>query len=574
MPIRRIPLSHLVSLLALTLPAHAGVEAKPPSGGASAATPAPASASADAPEVDLRLLRSAAQDYIGFRRGRLSARRKLSYVAECLAHPGDNVYCAFVPEIRRQARAGVGDAPDAASSPEAAPNEKAPTRRVDPFQVAEWLERAELGKLGELTETQLHRALRNFPNWDPLQKVADAATQASSCPAPAILTALAQKAEEFFPDEKYRQLALGLYGRSGACGDDEAAKKARYRGALLEIWAGQCHRAEPGLTKLADEPGGDYVSRALFWRAFCARAEGRKMVASALRNRLYKENPLSYHGLLLSENRPAKVARLMALTEPAMQTRSQSRPEFNTSILAVEMLRSLKAHDLALDALNALAERMDQAELPFRLYAAMLMNQSGGSVGQFKLLSSVFREDPAAISKNTLELFYPLRRFEILKRQSARTGMDPYLIAALIRQESGFNERARSPVGAVGLMQLMPRTARTLARVSTRQLYNPATNVKLGVKFFRRLLARFDNDAELALAAYNAGPEKVDEWKRRYPTDNRVLFLDLIPYRETRNYVALIARNYFWYRSLYGEDQPARRGSALFSLGGAHSRSM
>jgi soluble lytic murein transglycosylase len=74
----------------------------------------------------------------------------------------------------------------------------------------------------------------------------------------------------------------------------------------------------------------------------------------------------------------------------------------------------------------------------------------------------------------------------------------------------------------------------------------------LGVKFFSSLLDRFSGDAELALAAYNAGPERVDSWLKRYPVANRALFVDLIPFRETRDYVSLIARNYYWYQALYG----------------------
>jgi soluble lytic murein transglycosylase len=93
--------------------------------------------------------------------------------------------------------------------------------------------------------------------------------------------------------------------------------------------------------------------------------------------------------------------------------------------------------------------------------------------------------------------------------------LDPFLVTALIRQESAFNEHARSPVGALGLMQLMPETARRMERVSKRELLDAKTNVRLGVKYFTGLLARFDSDPELALAAYNAGPEKVDDWRRR-----------------------------------------------------------
>ncbi|NDD91764.1 hypothetical protein EBZ37_06740, partial [bacterium] len=76
-------------------------------------------------------------------------------------------------------------------------------------------------------------------------------------------------------------------------------------------------------------------------------------------------------------------------------------------------------------------------------------------------------------------------------------------------------------------------------------------NVRLGVKFFRHLVTRFSGKVDLALAAYNAGPERVDDWLRRYQVEDPVLFVDLIPFRETREYVSLISRNYYWYLQIY-----------------------
>ena len=112
----------------------------------------------------------------------------------------------------------------------------------------------------------------------------------------------------------------------------------------------------------------------------------------------------------------------------------------------------------------------------------------------------------------------------------------------------------------------MPGTARRMEHVTKRELLDARTNIRLGVRFFQRLMNRYDGDAELALAAYNAGPDEVDRWVKRYKVTDRMLFLDLIPFAETRSYVAFIARNYYWYLSLYhGKmgDHPAK-GSDLF----------
>src|SRR5207245_1262223 len=105
-------------------------------------------------------------------------------------------------------------------------------------------------------------------------------------------------------------------------------------------------------------------------------------------------------------------------------------------------------------------------------------------------------------------------------------GVRTDLVRAVMQVESGFNPMARSPKGALGLMQLMPATIR---QYSVRNPFDPADNVRAGVAYLRELLDRYSNNEELALAAYNAGPSAVDRHGQTVP-----------PYRETRNYVAQI----------------------------------
>ena len=117
---------------------------------------------------------------------------------------------------------------------------------------------------------------------------------------------------------------------------------------------------------------------------------------------------------------------------------------------------------------------------------------------------------------------------DLIAQHAQINGLRTDLVRAVVQVESGFNAYARSPKGAKGLMQLMPATAKEFGVVNP---YNPVENVRAGTAYLRRLLDRYDNNEELALAAYNAGPGAVDKYGENVP-----------PYRETRDYVTKIDR--------------------------------
>jgi soluble lytic murein transglycosylase-like protein len=141
------------------------------------------------------------------------------------------------------------------------------------------------------------------------------------------------------------------------------------------------------------------------------------------------------------------------------------------------------------------------------------------------------------------------RPFEdLILSHSREQGVRPELVRAVMQVESAFNPRARSPKGALGLMQLMPATARQYGVVNA---FDPAQNVRAGVTYLRALLDRYGNDETLALAAYNAGPNAVDRHGQAVP-----------PYRETRNYVAQINR--MAGKGVY--ERPELRGNRIYKV--------
>ncbi|MEE2671212.1 MAG: lytic transglycosylase domain-containing protein, partial [Bdellovibrionota bacterium] len=156
--------------------------------------------------------------------------------------------------------------------------------------------------------------------------------------------------------------------------------------------------------------------------------------------------------------------------------------------------------------------------------------------------------------KKVLEILFPTPYFHQIKKEIDKE-FDPVIALSLIRQESGFNRRARSRVGARGLMQLMPATARRFKRrLKTSHLYNPSTNINIGTKYFNNLLNRYDNNLVYSLAAYNAGEHRVDRWQSDFLSNDSILKdIENIPFRETRKYVKLIFRNIFFYKMLLKE---------------------
>ncbi len=157
---------------------------------------------------------------------------------------------------------------------------------------------------------------------------------------------------------------------------------------------------------------------------------------------------------------------------------------------------------------------------------------------------------------------YPVANLDPVAEPGLLPGSDPFLIAAVIREESSFDFNAVSKAGAIGLMQLMPQTAERAARqlqfleFEPEMLRDPRLNVRLGTWYMSRLLRRFEGNIVFAVAAYNAGPEAVSRWIRKRPGLPPDEFIEEIPYPETRGYLKRVLRSYYEYRAIYAPPAP------------------
>jgi soluble lytic murein transglycosylase len=168
------------------------------------------------------------------------------------------------------------------------------------------------------------------------------------------------------------------------------------------------------------------------------------------------------------------------------------------------------------------------------------------------------RSDTAWRDPRVVRLIYPLLFGDTLKSAARAKGLDPALVAAIVRQESAFNPKAVSVSGARGLMQLMPTVGRSLAQArgvspwDPDLLDDPSLNLTLGVAHFATFLSQQNGNVVRTLAAYNAGPSRVATWSVKRGVDDPEVFVERIPFNETRDYVRAIMRGKDIYAALYG----------------------
>jgi soluble lytic murein transglycosylase len=304
-------------------------------------------------------------------------------------------------------------------------------------------------------------------------------------------------------------------------------------------------------------PRADTRPAWLYWSARANETLGHRDAAIA-RYRLVATDYLnSYYGRLASK---ALDAQKEPAVSPTVEASSGTTP---TAVPNDGVIRQLIALELYEDAVRELqyAQRVTGDSPAIQATYGYIYNRQGDLRRGINAMKRAYPQYLAAggeeLPADLLGVLFPLDYWPLIKKYSASHQLDPYIISALIAQESTFDHDVRSSANAYGLMQVIPGTGRRYARslgmrrFSTATLTDAESNVRIGTAYFKDLVDRFGG-AHFALASYNAGEHRIARWISERPGISQEEFIDDIPYPETQNYVKKILGTAEDYRRLYG----------------------
>lgn len=342
--------------------------------------------------------------------------------------------------------------------------------------------------------------------------------------------------------------------------------EARWRLAWAAYRADRMAEATRHLHRLAAEtPDPLDALRARYWLARSQEAQAPEQAREALA-KLAREVPFTYYGGRAAERGANDLQAILAGVDRApVQARAGRLPAVRRQ--RVEILIEAGLQDAAVLELEALRKRVKLSERLDRIALAELFARAERYHDAEKLMldHDLYRLAKGPGPGDALaawHLAWPRAYASDLEPAAKRHGVEPELVYAVMREESGYRPKVLSAVGAHGLTQIMPETGQRLAKqlgrppLDPRQLLEPAINLELGAYYLSRLMARTDGRLSAAIASYNAGPGAVGRWLARdgeLPDD---VWVESIPYRQTRRYVKRVLRSVRVYRTLAAKSAP------------------
>ncbi|HWR36287.1 MAG TPA: transglycosylase SLT domain-containing protein [Clostridia bacterium] len=349
------------------------------------------------------------------------------------------------------------------------------------------------------------------------------------------------------------------------------ASYAHWKATWLNFRQGRNEEARREFEKHVEQyPRSVEVAAALYWRARLAEESGDLATARAwyakaadrFRNYYYGHQArerlakLGENGATASVPLLDRIPSVQALGDGALV---EDPPGDDLRVQKSKLLENAGLFDLAIKELQLASGGKGPNWATLQI--ARIYRESGQyhRALQFlkRALPSYYAMDISDLPRPYWEFLFPRPYWTDLRKFSTQNRLDPYLVASLIRQESEFNPGAISHANAWGLMQLLPAVGKGEARelkvrrFNTEQLLIPNLNLQLGTRFFREMVDHQNGQIEYALAAYNAGTNRVQDWLDNGKYRDVVEFVESIPFTETREYVQAIMRNAQVYRKLY-----------------------
>jgi soluble lytic murein transglycosylase len=312
-------------------------------------------------------------------------------------------------------------------------------------------------------------------------------------------------------------------------------------------------------------PTGRRWEQATYWAARSYDAAGRAADARARLVEIRDREPLSYYGVRAAELLGESLLDIPMSRAPVGDAATDSVVE--AGLRRVDLLARLDRRDDVVREVERLRDRLEDDTAAAYLLAERL-TERGYTLTAIGMGWSLYRRR-GGWDDRLLRVIYPFPYRSLVIPESREKGLDPYLVAAIIRRESAFNPTVTSGAGAIGLMQVMPETGRVLARAASLRDFEPSllrqpdVNVHLGTRYLAEMLDRFENDLPLVLSAYNAGPTRARAWRELPEARDAELFAERIPYGETRDYIRNVLLHRALYRALYPSlDAPATGGDS------------
>jgi soluble lytic murein transglycosylase len=362
--------------------------------------------------------------------------------------------------------------------------------------------------------------------------------------------------------------AIVRYRQAAKVGEPASQRaEARWRVGWVYYRMARYREVGDELRPLVDQHDYDFEPQALYWMARAAELS-QQPHARDVYVQLCQRYVYTYYCQLARERIDITLPESLA-AEPISATAPvnggpPANGEATRSVSARAEIgqqsayrRAIELKTLGLDSdaareLAGLTERYSRDPDVLMALATML-NEVGAYHHALRLARARFKDKlertGGIVDPSLWKVAYPTGLLPTIKGRGVN-GVDPYLVAAIIREESQYDWQAVSRVGAIGLMQVMPGTANNVAQklglpaVGRDDLFDQETNIQIGVRYVEQLLEQFSGNVALTIASYNAGPMVVGNWVALHPGRSQDEFIELIPYQETRQYVKRVLRSY------------------------------